>query len=102
MKVRSFCGRPLHSGESAAVNQARLGGLEALPLSLFCLPVEVVAPDLIGCRLVKRQTHGSLLWGVIVETEAYSQGDPAMADGGTPPVTKYSLWVPAENPVGFC
>ena len=37
----------------------------------------MVAPDLVGCRLVKRQDNGSLLWGVIVETEAYSQDDPA-------------------------
>jgi DNA-3-methyladenine glycosylase len=37
----------------------------------------VVAPDLIGCRLVKRQVSGDLLWGVIVETEAYSQSEPA-------------------------
>jgi DNA-3-methyladenine glycosylase len=36
-----------------------------------------VAPDLIGCLLVKRQPSGELLWGVIVETEAYSQDDPA-------------------------
>jgi DNA-3-methyladenine glycosylase len=37
----------------------------------------VVAPDLIGCRLMKRQVSGDLLWGVIVETEAYSQSEPA-------------------------
>ena len=37
----------------------------------------MVAPDLIGCRLVKRQVRGDLLWGVIVETEAYSQSEPA-------------------------
>ena len=45
--------------------------------SYFARPAELVAPDLIGCRLVKRQDDGSLLWGVIVETEAYSQDDPA-------------------------
>jgi len=33
----------------------------------------VVAPELIGCLLVKRQPKGELLWGAIVETEAYSQ-----------------------------
>jgi len=49
----------------------------ALPQSFFARPAEVVAPDLIGCLLVKRQDDGSLLWGVIVETEAYSQDDPA-------------------------
>ena len=37
----------------------------------------MVGPDLVGCRLVKRQSNGGLLWGVIVETEAYSQDDPA-------------------------
>ena len=40
-------------------------------------PAAVVAPDLIGCLLVKRQADGELLWGVILETEAYSQDDPA-------------------------
>jgi DNA-3-methyladenine glycosylase len=49
----------------------------ALPQSFFCRPAEQVAPDLIGCLLVKRKAHGELLWGVIVETEAYSQEEPA-------------------------
>ena len=48
-----------------------------LPHSFFCRPAEQVAPELIGCLLVKRQADGELLWGVIVETEAYSQDDPA-------------------------
>jgi len=49
----------------------------ALPPSFFARPAEQVAPDLIGCLLVKRQPSGELLWGVIVETEAYFQEEPA-------------------------
>jgi len=48
-----------------------------LPQSFFARPAEVVAPELIGCLLVKRQEGGELLWGVVVETEAYSQEEPA-------------------------
>ena len=48
-----------------------------LAQSFFARPAELVAPDLIGCLLVKLQADGELLWGVIVETEAYSQDDPA-------------------------
>jgi DNA-3-methyladenine glycosylase len=48
-----------------------------LPQAFFARPAEVVAPELIGCLLVKRQADGALLWGVIVETEAYSQEEPA-------------------------
>ena len=51
--------------------------MEAVPLNFFCRPAEVVAPELIGCRLVKPLTDGSLFWGVLVETEAYSVDDPA-------------------------
>lgn len=40
-------------------------------------PVETVAPDLIGCTLVRRLPQGDLLRAVIVETEAYGPGDPA-------------------------
>jgi DNA-3-methyladenine glycosylase len=46
----------------------------ALPSS-FARPAEIVAPDLIGCLLVKRQPNGELHWGVLVETDASSQDD---------------------------
>ena len=45
--------------------------------AFFARPAEQVAPELIGCLLVKRQADGELLWGVVVETEAYSQEEPS-------------------------
>ncbi|MFM7676198.1 MAG: DNA-3-methyladenine glycosylase [Synechococcus sp.] len=48
-----------------------------LPQSFFARPADTVAPALIGCLLVQRQTSGELLHGVIVETEAYCQSEPA-------------------------
>jgi len=48
-----------------------------LPPSFFARPAEQVAPELIGCLLVKRQLKGELLWGVIVETEAHLQEELA-------------------------
>ena len=51
--------------------------MKPIPVPFFERSAELVGPDLVGCRLVKRQADGSLLWGVIVETEAYSQDDPA-------------------------
>ena len=41
---------------------------QASPQLFFARPAEVVGPELVGCKLVKRQDDGSLLWGVIVET----------------------------------
>ena len=58
-------------------NQPITQEIPALSQAFFARPAELVAPDLIGCRLVKRQPDGALLWAVIVETEAYSQDDPA-------------------------
>lgn len=40
-------------------------------------PSTAVAPDLIGCTLVRRFADGTLCRGVIVETEAYAPDDPA-------------------------
>lgn len=51
--------------------------LETLPGRFFARPAEVVGPELIGCLLVRRTGSGAMLWGVVVETEAYSQAEPA-------------------------
>jgi DNA-3-methyladenine glycosylase len=65
------------------VNQGCWNAIESAPIgsvlspSFFARPAEVVAPELIGCLLVQRQAPGELLWGVIVETEAYCQSEPA-------------------------
>lgn len=43
----------------------------------FARPSPVVAPDLLGCTLVRQLPDGSTWRGVIVETEAYAPDDPA-------------------------
>tara|TARA_Y100001968_G_scaffold136503_1_gene124552 strand:- start:6314 stop:6952 length:639 start_codon:yes stop_codon:yes gene_type:complete len=48
-----------------------------LAKNFFDRAAELVAPDLIGCILIKRQSKNKIIWGVIVETEAYSQEEPA-------------------------
>lgn len=40
-------------------------------------PAEVVAPDLLGCSLLRQLPNGAVIRGLIVETEAYGPGDPA-------------------------
>lgn len=40
-------------------------------------PAETVAPELVGCTLVRQFSNGSQLRGMIVETEAYGPNDPA-------------------------
>ncbi len=46
-----------------------------LPSSFFYRPAAVIAPDLLGCILVKRENNGKFLFGKIVETEAYDQSE---------------------------
>ena len=75
-----FCGCCIHgpiSFSTPLATQPISKNFPALPKSFFCRPAEVVGPELIGCLLVKRQEDSSLLWGVVVETEAYSQDDAA-------------------------
>lgn len=49
---------------------------EPLTRAFFLRSVDVVAADLIGCLLVT-DTNGERVGGVIVDTEAYDQNDPA-------------------------
>lgn len=53
-----------------------LNDAPALSLEVFHRPAAAVAPDLLGCLLVRRDRR-QLRWGVIVETEAYCQSEPA-------------------------
>lgn len=40
-------------------------------------PSPEVAPDLVGCTLVRRMSDDQIIRSMIVETEAYAPGDPA-------------------------
>ncbi len=48
-----------------------------IPTEWFDRSAVCVAPDLIGCTLVRQLPDGTQLRGLIVETEAYQEGDPA-------------------------
>ncbi|MCP9849674.1 DNA-3-methyladenine glycosylase [Cyanobium sp. Morenito 9A2] len=52
------------------------GVSQALPRAFFARAAEQVAPELVGCLLVRRRADGSHRWGVVVETEAYDQSEP--------------------------
>ncbi len=50
---------------------------QSIPATWLDRSAEAVAPDLIGCILVRQLADGRQLRGRIVETEAYQEGDPA-------------------------
>jgi DNA-3-methyladenine glycosylase len=50
---------------------------QLIPSQWFSRSSLEVAPDLLGCRLVRRWPDGRQLSGIIVETEAYAPADPA-------------------------
>lgn len=51
--------------------------MNPLPPDFFARPTLDVARDLLGARLVHRHASGAMLVGRIVETEGYTQDDPA-------------------------
>ena len=50
---------------------------ELFPKNFFYRHSKLVAPDLIGCYLIKRNNEKDIIKGIIVETEAYSQEEEA-------------------------
>lgn len=55
----------------------------------------IVAPDLVGCTLVRQMPDRTILRGLIVETEAYGPGDPAMHAYHRPTVRNRVMFGPA-------
>ena len=65
------------TSQSPSIATPSIQDLPALPRAFVWRVAEVLASELIGCLLVKRQAGGELLCGVIVETEVFSQEEPA-------------------------
>jgi DNA-3-methyladenine glycosylase len=69
----------MEEGVTQSVNVAEndLGG-NAIAPDWLSREATAVAPELVGCWLVRRMGDGAIARGLIVETEAYAPGDPAM------------------------
>jgi len=55
----------------------RSSAVSSIPAEWLSRPSPAVAPDLIGCTLVRQFSDGTQYRGLIVETEAYAPDDPA-------------------------
>lgn len=62
---------------SAAGAAAGTGGVDLLTPGFFARAAHQVGPDLVGCQLLRRFEDGRCLRGLVVETEAYCQSEPA-------------------------
>ncbi|EAQ75420.1 DNA-3-methyladenine glycosylase [Synechococcus sp. WH 5701] len=62
---------------SAAAAVVGAGGLDLLTPAFFARGAHLVGPDLVGCQLLRRFEDGRCLRGLVVETEAYCQSEPA-------------------------
>ena len=63
-------------------------GIEGLESQFFTRPAELVASELNGCLLVKRQADGALLWGYLGKRRRRRRTrPPAMATAAAAPAT---------------
>lgn len=76
--VKSLCRNPTNSKvfTTSIVNFLAENG-DAIAPAWFTRPSTDVAPDLIGCTVVRQLPTGETVRGAIVETEAYAPDDPA-------------------------
>ncbi len=69
------------AGSSLAASAPRAapgtGGVDLLTPAFFARGADQVGPDLVGCQLLRRFEDGRCLRGLVVETEAYCQSEPA-------------------------
>src|ERR1051325_5031733 len=68
---------PRRRGCESSLRRRELRSMKALPPEFYDRPVLEVARDLIGCTVEHRLADGPTARGVIVETEAYHQSEPA-------------------------
>jgi len=78
LRSLTCCSLSLPGPQDPALAPLRFEPLTApLPPAFFRRPAEQVAPELVGCLLIRRLADERLLWGMVVETEAYCQSEPA-------------------------
>jgi DNA-3-methyladenine glycosylase len=75
---RSYHHQPIEDTANLSTANALFANLPFINAHELARQSTLVAPDLIGCTLVRSLDTGLMIRGVIVETEAYEPDDPAM------------------------